>query len=353
MWVVKIAERLLLVAGISLMSHPLVLGQPPKDEFSIAFKLRPLDAKLESPVVTAMALSPDGKHMAAAGDDHAIRVIELENFTTIATLKGHTDWVRSVMYSLDGKVLASCGNDCELRVWQPETDYSGKVLAKGSFAWSGLAIHPDNDRIFVVGFGKKIDCWSISRGQRVWRHNCECSDNRAIDVAPNGLKVAWGGRDGKLCIFDLPSNSLSFEETIHRDRIRSIRFSSDSSRLTSIGEDRRLCVLDSATARLVDDQKVPGGKPMSLVEFDPLTTAIGGSGNGIFFYSGRSGSYGRIAGHRGTVSILCCDQNRLYSSGYDTVIRVWDKKEVLDKLEASPATKAVSTINGNAEAVVR
>ena len=348
MWVLKFT----LGIGLALATFQL-FAQAPRDEISIAFKLAPLDAKLENPVVTAMALSPDGRYLAAAGDDHAIRIVELENCSTVETLTGHTDWVRSLDFSDDGKILASCGNDCELRVWQTENRFSGRVVMKGAFALSGLSIHPDGDRIFVVGFGNDVECWSQRRSEKVWQHRCECSDHRALEISPNGELVAWGGRDGKLCIFDLLSNDMVFEEAVHSDRIRSLHFSSDSTRVSSIGEDRKLCRYDIPTSKIILSQKIPGGKPMSLALFDMVTTAIGGSDNGIHFYSSMHDNFGRIAGHRGTVSILCCDDKRLYSSGYDTYIRIWDKRDILDRLEATPATKAVSTSAGSEEAVVR
>ena len=40
-------------------------------------QLDPLPGESERPVVTAMAISPDGTLMAAAGDDHAIRLITI------------------------------------------------------------------------------------------------------------------------------------------------------------------------------------------------------------------------------------------------------------------------------------
>lgn len=341
MWVNCIAIAML-VGWVT----PTFAGDPPRDEHSIVFKLQPLDAKLESPVVTAMTLSPDRQWLAVSGDDHAIRMIRLQDCITQATLLGHSDWVRSIEFSRDGKWLASVGNDGELRVWSTDSvsdQTQGRVLAKEEHALTMVAFHPDSDRLFIAGFHTEIECWSLSAGQKLWSVTSSTNDNRALRISPNGELLAWGGRDGIVHVYDVNEKSFVIQKPLHRDRIRSVEFSIDSTRILSIGEDRKFCRYDLPADVLTLEKQMQTGKLMSMAIVDLITTAIGGSDNLIHFHTlVDNRELGAIAGHRGTISILCCDDAHLVSSGYDTTIRVWNWKDIWETIETSPAPPELS-----------
>ncbi|MBI3838968.1 MAG: hypothetical protein HY288_13685, partial [Planctomycetia bacterium] len=59
------------------------------------------------PVITAVAIRPGGGLIATAGDDHAVRLWSTTTGRIVQTLKGHSDWVRSLAFSPDGESLAS------------------------------------------------------------------------------------------------------------------------------------------------------------------------------------------------------------------------------------------------------
>ncbi len=345
--------RILIAVGLaSLLVEQRVIAQENRDEHSVVFRLAPLDEKREPPVVTAMALSPDHIHLAVAGDDHAIRIVRLDTQEIVATLLGHTDWVKSLDYSKDGKWLASCGNDCCLRIWEINAGYRGRLLAKTEHALSIVRIHPNQDSVFVAGFSQEVSAWSMASNQKIFSHRCECADHRALDLSEKGDLIAWGGRDGKVVLFDLEQNSVVFERPFHKDRVRCIRFSPDGTRICSIGEDRRICRWDIPTESMNLDQKIPGGKLMSMIFVDMVTAAIGSSDNAIHFHSTIDGPTGKLLGHRGTISILCCDDKKLISSGYDTSIRIWEMSDVWDRLESDPNT-AISSKPATSEKSVR
>ena len=71
--------------------------------------LHQLDANEES--TTALALSPDGRRLAAGGDGDAIQVWNLETEHRDEQLKGHRDTISALAFSPDGTLLASGSDD--------------------------------------------------------------------------------------------------------------------------------------------------------------------------------------------------------------------------------------------------
>ena len=47
------------------------------------------------PVLTAVSLSPDGRAFATGGDDHLVRIWNLNDGSLVRELRGHSDWVRA------------------------------------------------------------------------------------------------------------------------------------------------------------------------------------------------------------------------------------------------------------------
>jgi WD40 repeat protein len=82
----------------------------------------PVDTPRQFPaVVTALDIQPHGRLVAAAGDDHVIRIWNMDDGTLAHRLVGHSDWVRAVAFSPDGTTLVSSGNDRRVLLWDIAT----------------------------------------------------------------------------------------------------------------------------------------------------------------------------------------------------------------------------------------
>jgi WD40 repeat protein len=74
---------------------------------------------MEGPgAVTAVAFSPDRKHVTSAGTDGAVWVWSLDGGERLVQ-RGHREAVAAVAWSPDGKLVASAGDDLDLRLWEP------------------------------------------------------------------------------------------------------------------------------------------------------------------------------------------------------------------------------------------
>src|SRR5436309_2807067 len=64
---------------------------------------------------------PDGKTLAAGGNEKVVYLWEVSTGAELMRLQGHTERIRSIAISSDGKRLASAGDDRVILVWDSAT----------------------------------------------------------------------------------------------------------------------------------------------------------------------------------------------------------------------------------------
>ncbi len=67
--------------------------------------------------ITALAVSPDGKTAASAGEDNKIFLWDLSTSKKMATFEGHKKSIWSLSFCSDGSLLASGSADQTVRLW--------------------------------------------------------------------------------------------------------------------------------------------------------------------------------------------------------------------------------------------
>ncbi|MFV1968361.1 MAG: WD40 repeat domain-containing protein, partial [Pirellulaceae bacterium] len=105
-------------------------------------------------VITSLALHPDGRIIAVAGDDHCVRLLDLDSGQLVLTLTEHVDWVRSLAFSPTGRVLASAASDGRIVLWDPTTGNKLKDLAELPYAITAICFSHDGKQLAATGFGE-------------------------------------------------------------------------------------------------------------------------------------------------------------------------------------------------------
>jgi WD40 repeat protein len=319
------------LAGGMLATSPL-LAQSAREVLPARTLELPADRHVgQPPVVTAVAISLDGRYVAAAGDDHLVRVWDLPQGRLLHTLRGHVDWVRTVAFSPASPVLASAGDDRQIIWWDLTTGHRIKTLNEQAQAVSCLRYSPDGRTLASIGYEKQMHLYDGVTGELSGVMACPCRDMRALAYSPDGLLMAAAGRNGKLRVWKTGTSETVFELD-HDRRVRCLAFSTDGTQLAAAGDSQLISLLDARTGQELLTVPSRQGRVMSMTFCGPSRLATGGSDDSIRIWNLETRCEElRLLGHKGSVGTLAFEPSLgvLVSGSFDTSLRVWKLSETI------------------------
>jgi tricorn protease-like protein len=145
-----------------------------------------LDAKR---YVSRIDFHPDGKFLAAGGQDRAIEIWDLTAGKVVTTLRAPPGFVLDVRYSPDGRLLAAAANESVV-VW---TTADGKQVAAfekldGTPAMIGFS--GDGSKLVAACQKDGAIVWDTKTFQEIARLKGDRADVRAVAISPDGKTVA-------------------------------------------------------------------------------------------------------------------------------------------------------------------
>lgn len=171
---------------IHLWDVPEVEGMVIKDQKQNGPRLTLKD---HSDAVYSLSFHPDGKLLASAGADRAVKVWDVATGKRLYTLGDATDWLYTIAWSPDKKHLAAAGVDKSVRVWAADAD--GGKLINTAFAhekpvWR-LAYTSNGKTLYTVGEDRLVKAWDAIR----------LTESKVYDVQPDAILDFALRPDGK------------------------------------------------------------------------------------------------------------------------------------------------------------
>ncbi len=235
--------------------------------------------------VRALAFSPDGKLLAAAGGNPAqfgeVKIYNVTDGKEVNSMRGHRDNIFSIAFSPDGKMLATCSYDKMVKLWDVASGKELKNLKDHTDAVFAVAFSPDGKLLASAAADRNVKIWDVSTGERLYTLNDSLDAVNTIAFHPSGKFLAGAGADRLIHIWEIGAKDGKQVRSLisHEDVINQIAYSPDGKIIASTGADKVIKFWDSsnlAELKVLEKQAdwvmsmafSPDGKQLVVGRFD-------------------------------------------------------------------------------------
>jgi guanine nucleotide-binding protein subunit beta-2-like 1 protein len=175
-----------------------------EEELGTPFRL----LKGHSHFIQELSLSSDCAHCLTASWDGLIRMWDINEGKTIRNFKGHTKDVLSVAFSQDNRQIISGGRDKTIRLWNILGENKYTIESAHNDWVSAVRFSPDTkqDLFFSAGWDRKVRLWDKKKMSEFVPDqpiNYSSQYINTLSIAPSGVFVATGGKEGVLKIWSV------------------------------------------------------------------------------------------------------------------------------------------------------
>jgi len=296
-----------------------------------------------------LAYTHDGTMLAGAiqedfdGSLGMVRIWDSGTGRELIAYRGHSKPVLTVAFSHDGKFIASAGGEPAVRIWDPAT---GKDVRQISIAHgqnekdyiARCAFSPDGKKL-AVATGLVVEIFEVATGQHLRKLEGHTQTVHSIAFSPDGHYLASSSGDHTVRIWDLVAKEETKAIPAHAGVVFQVAFSPDGKSVATCGADKTakifLIAKEGQDPQVLQD-KTPIMFNCLAFSKDGRTLATGGADRLIRFWDVGTGQIVRtIHGHTNSISsvVFSPDGTELATAGADPSVRIWPTDTVEQQRE--------------------
>ena len=168
--------------------------------------------------VVAVALSPDGRLMAAALLDTTVKVFFVDSLKMFLSLYGHKLPVTCLDISSDSTLIVTGSADRNMKIWGLDFGDCHKSLFCHDDTVTGARWLPDTHRVVTSGKDGQLKMWDGDSFVRIQSLPGHVGEVWGLAVSPNGKWVVSGGKDRTVRLWEKTKEILVLEDERETER---------------------------------------------------------------------------------------------------------------------------------------
>jgi WD40 repeat protein len=201
-------------------------------------------------------ITPDCKRMPMAGTNNQVTIWDLETGKAVRIIQGRVEPITDVAISPDGKLLAILGKGRTISLWDIDKGVELCTIQGLKQDLTGLTFSPDGARLVGVNHsGGTVMVFDVSTGREMLTISLSDFGIQSVRVSPDGKRLAVAGFAGRFHTGEVRVFALESGREIvpplrgHSLPVQMVAFSPDGQRLAGGGVDKTVKIWDLTTGQ--------------------------------------------------------------------------------------------------------
>jgi len=278
------------------------------------------------PIVKCLDLGQQGQLLAFGGDDHIVRLWNVQSRRFAPPLRGHRESVRGLTFSPDATRLATVAQDGQIHFWSVQDGNRLRTLNEPVRGAREIIFNPSGTRFAVCGFDRNVRIYDATTYQLVATLPTHDTNNEAVAYSADGSLLAVAGRTGVTRVWRTSDHWHLTDIEGDGRRVRALAFSPDGVSLATGGDGPFIMLWNPQTGKLIRIFNERPGRTFSLAFCGSDTLASGESDNMVRLWNPVTGrQIATLSGHTGTISTMTYEpkSQHLVTGSFDASVRFW------------------------------